>query len=60
MFLVKGNKFFQINNIKDLLTDLNANKEQIRNFIRKNKLKISRSLPESFVPVVRFYDSISQ
>jgi len=59
MFLVKDKKVYQISTIKDLFTDLNANKEQIRNFIRKNKLKISRRLPESFVPVIKFYDSIS-
>jgi hypothetical protein len=60
MFLVKDNTIYQIKNTKDLFTVLKANKEQIRNFIKKNKLRISRESPESFVPVIRFYDSISQ
>ncbi len=60
MFLVKDNVIYPIRNKKDLLTELKANKEQIRNFIKKNKLKISGESPESFVPVIRFYDSIGQ
>jgi hypothetical protein len=60
MFLVKDNVIYQIKNKKDLFTDLKAHKEQIRNFIKKNKLRISSESPESYVPVIIFYDSISQ
>jgi hypothetical protein len=50
----------QINNKRELLKLLDEDKAQIKDFIKKNKLKISKMEPESFVPVIRFYDSISQ
>jgi hypothetical protein len=60
MYLVKDNLVHTINGTRTLFRVLNADKEQIRNFIKKNKLRISKKNPESFVPVIRFYDSISQ
>jgi hypothetical protein len=32
----------------------------LKAFINKNKVKISRKVPESFIPVIRYYDSISK
>lgn len=49
----------QINNKRELLKLLDEDKAQIKDFIKKNKLNISKMEPESFVPVIRFYDSIS-
>jgi hypothetical protein len=37
---------------------LPAQSAQIRTFIREQKLKVTIKNPESFVPVVRFYDSL--
>jgi hypothetical protein len=31
---------------------------QIRNFIREEKLKVTIKNPETFVPVIRYYDSL--
>lgn len=50
----------QITSKSDLLKILNKDKTQIKDFIKKNKLKISKKVPESFIPVIRYYDSISQ
>jgi hypothetical protein len=33
-------------------------KEMIKNYIKINKLRISEKEPESFIPVIRYYDSI--
>lgn len=60
MYLVKDNQIHPINGTRTLFRVLNADKELIRNYIKKNKLRISKKNPESFVPVIRFYDSISQ
>jgi hypothetical protein len=49
----------QINSKRELLKLLYEDKAQIKDFIKKNKLKISKKEPESFVPVIRYYDSIS-
>ncbi len=60
MFLVKDNQVYNINGTRTIFRVLNADIDQIRNFIKKNKLKISKKIPESFVPVIMFYDSIQQ
>jgi hypothetical protein len=41
-----------------LLKILVEEKERIKNFIRKNKLDVSEKEPGSFIPIIRFYDSI--
>ena len=50
----------QITSKSDLLKILNKDKTQIKDFIKKNKLRISKKVPESFIPVIRYYDSLSQ
>jgi hypothetical protein len=59
IFFVKDNIIFPINGKGDLLKILIEEKEHIKTFIRKNKLDISEKEPESFIPVIKFYDSIS-
>ena len=60
MYLLKDKMVYPISGTKTLFKVLNTDKEKLKNFIRKNKLKISKKIPESFVPVIRFYDRISQ
>ena len=60
MYLMKDNIVYPIKGTKTLYKSLNADKKQIRNYIKKNKLKVSKKIPESFVPVIRYYDSIGQ
>jgi hypothetical protein len=44
----------------DLLKILKDNKVLIKDFIKKNKLRVSKKRPESFIPVIEYYDSISK
>jgi hypothetical protein len=60
IYFVKDNIVNIIKSKNDLYKILNEQKTQIRNFITNNKLKVSKKIPESFVPVIRYYDSISQ
>ena len=60
IYFRKGNNIYPIKNTEDLIKILNAQKDQLKNFIRKNNLKVSRKIPESFIAVVRYYDSIIQ
>ena len=60
IYFVKDSIVYQVTGKGDLLRILNKNKVQIRNYIRKNKLQISKKRPESFIPVIDYYDSISQ
>jgi hypothetical protein len=59
IYFLKDGIVHQLNNKGDLLKILSKDKTQIKDFIKKNKLKISKKVPESFVPVIRYYDSIS-
>lgn len=59
IYFLKDVIVYQINSKSDLFKVLNKDKAQIRNFIKKNKLKVSKREPESFVPVIGYYDSIS-
>jgi hypothetical protein len=53
-----NNNIFRITGKRDLFKLFKAEKVQIRNYIKKNKLLISKNDPDSFIPVIRFYDSI--
>ena len=60
IYFVKDDIVYPINSLSNLLKIINENKIQIKIFIRENKLRISSKMPESFVPVIRYYDSLSQ
>jgi hypothetical protein len=60
IYFMKDSTIHLITRTNDLFRILNEDKIQLRNYIKKNKLKVSKKVPESFVPVVRFYDSLSQ
>lgn len=60
IYLVKDKIVHPITTKNDLYKALNEDNVQIRNYLKSNKLKVSKNRPESFIPVIRFYDSISQ
>lgn len=60
IYLKNGKNIYPLKKIDDLYKISPAWKDQIKNFIKKNKLKVSKKIPESFVPVIRYYDTISQ
>ena len=60
VYFVKDGLFYQVKNKKELYSVLNRYIKQIRDYMKKNKIRVSKNLPESFIPVIRYYDSISQ
>ena len=60
VYFLKDGIIHPLTGKNDLLKILEKDKVQIKSFIKKNKFKISKKNPESFVPVIRYYDSISQ
>jgi hypothetical protein len=60
VYFVKGGKVNQISSKNELLKVLVDQKIQIKDFMKKNKTKVSKKDPESFIPVIRYYDSLSQ
>jgi hypothetical protein len=60
IYFIKDDIVYPITSLHNLLKILNKDEMQIKIFIRENKLKISNKMPESFVPVIRYFDSLSQ
>jgi hypothetical protein len=59
IYLVKDGVIYQLSGKRDLLKILQEDKTKIREFMKKNKFGVTKKIPESFIPVIRYYDSIS-
>lgn len=53
-------KVYPVAGKRDLINVLTDKKEMISSFMRKNKLKISKTKPESYIPVLKYIDTILQ
>ena len=60
LYFVRDNAIFTINSKRDLFNIFKKEKPQIREFIRKNNLEVTKREPESFVPVVKYIDDLIQ
>lgn len=58
VFVMKDGILHKVNNKKNLTRVLADRKDQVKNYIRSNHVRISKNLPESFAPVLKFYDSL--
>ena len=58
IYVRKENKTYPISSKIDFLNLLSDKKPQIRKYIKNNKLKISKKIPESFIPVIEFYNTL--
>lgn len=58
IFLVKDGKMYPLTGKRELLNLLVDKKQQIRDFMKTHKLKVSKNIPDSFVPVVEFYNGM--
>jgi hypothetical protein len=60
IYLVKNGIVYQLSGKSDLLKALQEDKTQIKAFMKKNGIRVSKKVPASFVPVIRYYDSLRQ
>jgi hypothetical protein len=60
IYLNKGNGLFQVTGKKDLLKLMPEQKTAISEYMKINKIRVSEKSPETFIPVVRFYDSLKK
>jgi hypothetical protein len=60
IYFMKEGKVYLISSKRDLLKILQEDKSRIKDFMKKNRLKVYRIEPESFIPVIRYYDSLSR
>lgn len=58
VYLGREGKLHRIKGRGDLLNLLEDKKQQVHSFIRSNNIRISRKDPESFMPVLEFYDRL--
>jgi hypothetical protein len=60
VYMKKGGKFYRIDSKRGVLNLMEDKKHELHAFIRTNRLKFSRKNPESFIPLVEYYNKISQ
>jgi hypothetical protein len=58
LFLVLDGKAYKIIKLRDMMNLVPGQSVQIRTFIREQRLKVTIKNPETFVPVIRYYDSL--
>lgn len=58
IYLKKDGKIYPISNQNEVIALYSGSKQQIRNFIKINKLIISKKSPESFVPLIEYCDKL--
>lgn len=60
VFFLEDGFVYPILSENDLINALKIDKILLKNYLRSNKLKYSKKNPERLVPLIRYYDSISQ
>ena len=60
IYLLKEGQIYQITSKNDLLRLLKDNKDLVKSYMKKNKLKVTKKEPSSFIPVIAYYDSLSR
>ncbi len=58
IFVEKNGEIFKVDSKSELLKLFEDQKHQVRSFIRSNKIRISRKNPNSFKPVIEYYDKL--
>lgn len=58
IYLRKGGMIFPVKSRKELLNMLKDHKQQLKAFIKSRKIDVSKQNPESFAPVVEYYDKL--
>jgi hypothetical protein len=57
LYVKKGGQIFSVSSRKRFLELLDDRKKDLRHFMKSNRIRLSYKNPDSFVPVIRYYDS---
>ncbi len=61
IYLIAEGSFHKLKGTRSLYEALNKNQvDEVKNFMRHNRLKVSRRFPSSFIPVIKYCDTIRQ
>jgi hypothetical protein len=58
MYVVKNGSMSMVNSKKDIIQLFPDDKQKIKEFLRSNRLKVRKEIPESFVPLIAFCDTL--
>lgn len=59
-YLKKGDEIMPVSGKKKLLALLEDKKKEIRHYLRSNSLKLRQKDPETYIPVLEYYDSLRE
>jgi len=60
VYLKKGSEIVPVAGKKELLNLLEDKKKEIRFYLKSNRLKLRQKDPETYIPVLRYYDSLRE
>lgn len=58
VYFVTDKTAYHIKSKRDLYRVMESKKKQIKEFIAKNRIRVSKYDPESFIPVIKYFDSL--
>lgn len=59
IYIMKGGKIFPANSKKELFDLLRDHKQELKTYIKSRKLQVTKKDPESFIPVLEYYDNLN-
>lgn len=59
-YIKKDGQILQVSGKGELLKILSERKEQLKQYIKANKLRVTKKEPRSFIPVLEYYDKLGQ
>ncbi len=60
IYLLKDGVVMKLSSENDFFKSLSPDITMVKNYIRNNKLKVSKTRPESFIPLLKHFDSMSK
>jgi len=60
IYFVKDGTVTELSSENDFYRILSPDIKEVKNFIRSNKLKVSKTQPESYIPLLKHFESISK
>lgn len=58
LYILKDGVFYRISGKHELLKTLSDKEEELQSFIRENKIRVRKSNPDSFIPVLEYYNNL--
>ncbi len=60
IYLVKDNIPYRITGERNLMSLFGKDEQEVKDYIKKNRLVLSKKEPASFIPVIQYYDNLNK